>query len=343
MFLSGRWKSTSSEMRVGSSGTSALQCGCWVLLFPQGSPALTTSCFTMSGKSTNPAVLHFIWITLMFLTAAVTADCRGNRCRTQIQGFWRMADRQKASDQRDFRGGFRDTHKSFRGPKSSNSQSNQGRGENFKSLLSRSKSFSKEKLRKLFSRFKAAQPRKTRVGAERRLEGTTCSPNWDLKTKISKILPARSSGWGSFWERTVLITVLTQTIGLKWSPSAHGPTLVGSKYRTVDGSCNNAENPLLGMAAHPSVAFWAPPTYPGFDNTPRKAVDGSQLPSAREVTQTVFSLYAGIGPVDTPQCCLKDPVGRDWLFPRTVRFRKRNFFRRKPRLLPKKHRFWANF
>ena len=29
--------------------------------------------------------------------------------------------------------------------------------------------------------------------------------------------------------------------------------------------------------------------------------------------------------------------------PRTVHFRKRKFFRRKRRLLPKKHRFWANF
>ena len=112
-----------------------------------------------------------------------------------------------------------------------------------------------------------------------------------------------------------MITVLTQTIGLKWSPSAHGPTLVGSKYRTVDGSCNNAENPLLGMGGTPFRRLLGS-TYPGFDNTPRKAVDGSQLPSAREVTQTVFSLYAGIGPVDTPQCCLKDPVGRDWLYPK---------------------------
>ena len=103
-----------------------------MLLFPVGSLALTTSCFTMSGKSTNPAVLHFIWITLMFLTAAVTADCRGNRCRTQIQGFWRMADRQKSSDRlRAFRGGFRDTHKSFRG------QSHQTKeGERISSLFS---------------------------------------------------------------------------------------------------------------------------------------------------------------------------------------------------------------
>ena len=135
MFLSGRWKSTSSEMRVGSSGTSALQCGCWVLLFPQGSPALTTSCFTMSGKSTNPAVLHFIWITLMFLTAAVTADCRGNRCRTQIQGFWRMADRQKASDQRDFRGGFRDTQ-GHSGDQSHQTVNQTKEGERISSLFS---------------------------------------------------------------------------------------------------------------------------------------------------------------------------------------------------------------
>ena len=95
-----------------------------------------------------------------------------------------------------------------------------------------------------------------------------------------------------------------------WTNSRRPRCIQNSKYRTVDGSCNNAENPLLGMAGTPFRRLLGS-TYPRFDNTPRKAVDGSQLPSAREVTQTVFSQYAGIGPVDTPQCCLKDPVGRD--------------------------------
>ena len=158
-----------------------------------GTRLAPSSCFFMSGKSTNPAVyvLPFIWITFIFLTA-VAADCQRSRCKTQkIQGFWQMADRRKLSDRmRPFRGGFRETHKSFRGQKSSNSQSNPRREENFKSLLSRSKGFSKENLQNFFLRFKPKQPRKTKVDAERR--------DQNLFTKrrpgSKKILPTRFFG-----------------------------------------------------------------------------------------------------------------------------------------------------
>ena len=136
----------------------------------------------MSGKSTNPAVyvLPFIWIAFIFLTA-VAADCQRSRCKTQkIQGFWQMADRRKLSDRmRPFRGGFRETHKSFRGQKSSNSQSNPRREENFKSLFSRSKGFSKENLQNFFLRFKPKQPRKTKVDAKMR--GHNQNKDKDLK------------------------------------------------------------------------------------------------------------------------------------------------------------------
>ena len=287
-------------------------------------------------------------MTLILFTAAVAANCQRNRCRMQIQGFWRMADRQKSSDRtRSFGGGFRDQHKSVRGPKSSKSQSNQRRGENLKSLLSRSKGFSKDDLRNFFSRFKPKQPRKTKVDAETRGHNLFTKPrseDKDLEDSSRKIfwlrkfLGAESDGKSSF-DPDNSVEVESEC---PWTNSRRPHCIQTSKYRTVDGSCNNAENPLLGMAGTPFRRLLGS-TYGRFDNTPRKAVDGSQLPSAREVTQAVFyagddrtskvsTLFmqvgqfldhdithtpnAGIGPVDTPQCCLKDPVGRDWLYPK---------------------------
>ena len=114
------------------------------------------------------------------------------------------------------------------------------------------------------------------------------------------------------------------------------------KYRREDGSCNNEENPLFGMAATPFSRI-LPATYGIGDSTPRMAKDGSELPSARFVSQTIFkagdrsdpevsALFmqvgqfidhditltpnAGIGPIDTPECCLKDNRDRDWVYPR---------------------------
>lgn len=56
-------------------------------------------------------------------------------------------------------------------------------------------------------------------------------------------------------------------------------------YRTIDGSCNNAQN--LGTA-HTPVRRLLPNDYDDKVNCPRQtAVDGSTLPSAREVSQMV--------------------------------------------------------
>ena len=116
-----------------------------------------------------------------------------------------------------------------------------------------------------------------------------------------------------------------------------------SRYRTVDGSCNNEERPLMGVAASPFQRLLSA-TYGRGDNTPREATRGGQLPSARFVSQTLFntgddrdedisSLFmqsgqfidhdvthtpnAGIGPIKTPQCCTPDSRDRDWVYPST--------------------------
>ena len=113
-----------------------------------------------------------------------------------------------------------------------------------------------------------------------------------------------------------------------------------SRYRTVDGSCNNPSNPLYGMAGTPFQRILEA-TYPRGDNTPRKARDGAALPSARTVSTTVFqkgdrkdpdisSQFMQMGqfldhdlthtPTSTaggrpPQCCLPDRRDRDWAYP----------------------------
>ena len=296
----------------------------------------------MSGK--NPTVLPLIFITFTFLTA-VTADCQRKRCKTQIQGFWRKSsDRLRSSRA----GAFRNTHKSFRRPKSSNSQSNQKRGENNRSFFSRSKGFSRDDLRNFFSRFRPTQPRKTKVDAETRGHNLFTKPrseDKDLEDSSRKIfwlrkfLGADSGGTGEkVFDNDVEVDSESEC---PWTNSRRPRCTKNSRYRTVDGSCNNAGNPLLGMSGTPFRRLLAS-TYGRFDNAPRKAADGGQLPSAREVTQTVFSAgdertstvstlfmqvgqfldhdithtpNAGIGPIDTPQCCLKDSVGRDWVYP----------------------------
>jgi len=112
-----------------------------------------------------------------------------------------------------------------------------------------------------------------------------------------------------------------------------------SRFRTVDGSCNNKQNPLFGLSGTPFQRI-RHPTYPLNDNTPRTATNGGQLPSARVVSQTVFNkgdrrddqgisaMFMQVGqfidhdlthtPVGapTPQCCLPDSRDRDWIYPR---------------------------
>lgn len=126
-----------------------------------------------------------------------------------------------------------------------------------------------------------------------------------------------------------------------WTNSRRPKCERNSKYRSIDGSCNNQDNPLFGLSGTPFQRI-LDATYNLFGNTPRQATDGSPLPSARFVSQTVFSAgdirdndisvlfmqagqfldhdiahtpNAGIGPINTPQCCLEDSRGRDWIYP----------------------------
>ena len=62
------------------------------------------------------------------------------------------------------------------------------------------------------------------------------------------------------------------------------PDCIQSKYRSIDGSCNNAQRPLWGKS---NTAFerLLPPEYDDGLHEPRKrSVDGSPLPSARSVS-----------------------------------------------------------
>jgi len=66
------------------------------------------------------------------------------------------------------------------------------------------------------------------------------------------------------------------------------------EYRTIDGSCNNLRNPLFGLAGTPvqrliEPAEYTPNTKKNTKDNPRKATDGGELPSARLVSNTVFT------------------------------------------------------
>ncbi|XP_033741727.1 chorion peroxidase-like [Pecten maximus] len=62
-----------------------------------------------------------------------------------------------------------------------------------------------------------------------------------------------------------------------------------SKYRTIDGSCNNLENPLWGRASTPYERF-LPPAYGDGVNSPRtKGLFRLPLPSARNVSLEVHT------------------------------------------------------
>lgn len=72
------------------------------------------------------------------------------------------------------------------------------------------------------------------------------------------------------------------------------PVCKQSKYRTIDGSCNNLEHPLWGKS-HTAFIRLVPPDYADGLNTLRKASDGEHLPGPREVSITLAT------DVDIPQ------------------------------------------
>ena len=106
-------------------------------------------------------------------------------------------------------------------------------------------------------------------------------------------------------------------------------------YRTVDGSCNNRRQPLFGLSGTPMQRILEA-TYDE-ENLPRLAKSGSQLPSAREVSQEAFKVgsasdandisvyFMQMGqfidhdlthsPAPERDCCLKDSRRRHWIYP----------------------------
>ena len=184
----------------------------------------------MSGKSTNPAVyvLPSIWIAFIFLTA-VAADCQrvgAKHRRSKAFGKWQTDENYLIGW--DLSGEVLGKLTSHSGDKSHQIVNQTQEGKRISSLSSVGpKVFSKENLQNFFLRFKPKQPRKTKVDAERRDQHLFTKRRQGSK----KILPTRSFGWGSFWEWTMfdqVRKVLTQTIVLKWTLSAHRLKLLSS-------------------------------------------------------------------------------------------------------------------
>jgi peroxidase len=61
------------------------------------------------------------------------------------------------------------------------------------------------------------------------------------------------------------------------------PVCEYSKYRTIDGSCNNLRKPLWAKS-NTAFSRLVPPAYADGINKPRISVTGGQLPSARVVS-----------------------------------------------------------
>ncbi|XP_055850014.1 peroxidase-like [Episyrphus balteatus] len=67
-----------------------------------------------------------------------------------------------------------------------------------------------------------------------------------------------------------------------------GPTTCeDSKYRTIDGSCNNLANPLLGMANY-KFARLLPAKYSDGIHQPTGSLAGGPLPNARSISLSLF-------------------------------------------------------
>ncbi|KAL0851618.1 hypothetical protein ABMA28_007396 [Loxostege sticticalis] len=60
-----------------------------------------------------------------------------------------------------------------------------------------------------------------------------------------------------------------------------------SKYRTLDGSCNNIEHPLRWGVSNTPFRRVLPADYGDGISSPRTGIDGAKLPSARDVSVTV--------------------------------------------------------
>lgn len=61
-----------------------------------------------------------------------------------------------------------------------------------------------------------------------------------------------------------------------------------SKYRSVDGTCNNVENPHFGAADVPNARL-LPPVYHGDIDEPRGGLEGTGLPKVRDLTLAIHS------------------------------------------------------
>ncbi|KAF4518020.1 hypothetical protein B566_EDAN009253 [Ephemera danica] len=73
----------------------------------------------------------------------------------------------------------------------------------------------------------------------------------------------------------------------QWCPAAdHVPECPRTPFRSLDGTCNNLDNPEYGVAMRP-FRRGLPANYGDGISSPRKATDGSELPNAREVSLTV--------------------------------------------------------
>lgn len=60
-----------------------------------------------------------------------------------------------------------------------------------------------------------------------------------------------------------------------------------SKYRTIDGSCNNWKKPHYGKSSTPMSRIWTP-EYDDENSKPRtKSSSGAELPSSRKVSRAV--------------------------------------------------------
>jgi len=132
------------------------------------------------------------------------------------------------------------------------------------------------------------------------------------------------------------------------------------EYRTVDGSCNNQENPLYGLSGTPLQRILESDYSQGTE--PRIAKDGSQLPSARAVSQTAFQVgapdnkddisvyFMQMGqfidhdlthaPAEEIECCLKDSRQRHWVYPDDPY--NGNSFDCFPIEIPRNDKFWGN-